>query len=372
MSRKTIMRNIAFDSERKSFYVTLNEDGKRTVRCCKTLEQATALLARHTAHRTISRGDRMLTVEQWLCYWLDAIVIPSSAPTTAHGYASIVHNHLIPALGQIPLDELSPTQVQDYLRRKQREGLCANTVRKHHGVLHNALQQANRQELIDRNPVKMTVRPAATHPEHHFYDAQTMVKLFAAVKGTSLEGVVKLAGYLGLRRSEICALKWKNVDRAAKTITVAEARTAVNGRSIDKDTKNLSSVRALGYAGIKDLEELIERLWRERERERRKLGKYYDERGFVFCHDGGKPYQPDYLSGRFQRIVKEAGLPYVTLHGLRHSFASIAHSRNVPVFGISRALGHSNTATTTQIYMHLFDDTHLSVVQEVGRAIGEG
>ena len=62
----------------------------------------------------------------------------------------------------------------------------------------------------------------------------------------------------------------------------------------------------------------------------------------------------------------------MTLHGLRHSFASIANSRNVPLFGISKALGHSSTNTTTQVYMHLFDETHLAVVQEVSRAIGGG
>ena len=84
------------------------------------------------------------------------------------------------------------------------------------------------------------------------------------------------------------------------------------------------------------------------------------------------PYQPDYLSNRLQRVLARTDLPYVTLHGLRHSFASIAHSRNVPLFGISRALGHSSTATTTQIYMHLFDETHLSVVQAVGQAIDPG
>ena len=83
-------------------------------------------------------------------------------------------------------------------------------------------------------------------------------------------------------------------------------------------------------------------------------------------------YQPDYLSNRLQRVLAKTELPYVTLHGLRHSFASIAHSRNVPLFCISKALGHSNTNTTTQIYMHLFDETHLSVVQEVGKAIDGG
>ena len=70
-------------------------------------------------------------------------------------------------------------------------------------------------------------------------------------------------------------------------------------------------------------------------------------------------------------MLKDTELPYVTLHGLRHSFASIAHSRNVSLFGISKALGHSSTATTTRIYMHLFDETHLSVVQEVGKAIDD-
>ena len=69
-------------------------------------------------------------------------------------------------------------------------------------------------------------------------------------------------------------------------------------------------------------------------------------------------------------MLSKTELPYVTLHGLRHSFASIANSQNVPLFGISRALGHSTTNTTTRIYMHLFDDTHLSVVQAVGEAVG--
>lgn len=245
-------------------------------------------------------------------------------------------------------------------------------MRKHHGVLHNALEHARRRELIVRNVAEQASRPSAQTPVHHYYDSETMARLFEVLADTTMEPVVKLAGYLGLRRSEICGLKWSHVDRAAKVITIAEARTAVNGRSVDKETKNRSSVRRLGYEGLADLEEVIERLWRQREEEKARLGDEYVDRGFVLCHDGGLPYQPDYLSNRLQRVLARTNLPYVTLHGLRHSFASIAHSRNVPLFGISRALGHSSTATTTQIYMHLFDETHLSVVQAVGQAIDPG
>ena len=380
MSRKTILPHIAYDSQRRSFYVTMRgepqKDGttKRFARCYPTLEQAVQAWDDYAARKNLM-GDTPadnLTVGQWLNYWLEQVVQPSRSASTTHGYTMIVRNHLVPALGTIRLADLTAAQVQMYLNAKQAEGLCSNTVRKHHGVLHNALEQARRQELIKRNVVEQVSRPASTRPTHHYYDSETMFRLFEALEGTSLEPVVKLAGYLGLRRSEICGLKWSNVDLDEKVITIAEARTAVNGRSVDKETKNRSSVRRLGYRGLTDLEELLSRLWQQRLEEKALLGKRYLDQDFVICHSGGRPYQPDYLSSRLQRMLARNGLPYVTLHGLRHSFASIANSRNVPLYGISRALGHSSIATTTQIYMHLFDETHLSVVQEVGKAIGDG
>lgn len=377
MSRKSIMPNIAYDTLRRSFYVTMRarspQDGaiRRVTRCYPTLERAVAALDSFNAGKLLSRsgsGDK-LTVGQWLSYWLEQVVTPSRTASTTHGYTMIVRNHLSPALGRVKLRELTAPQIQLYLRRKQAEGLSSNTVRKHLGVLHNALEQARRQDLISRNEAGQVTPPASTRPDHHFYDSHTMGLLFEALSGTSLEPVVKLAGYMGLRRSEICGLKWSHVDRENKVITIAEARTAVNGRSVDKGTKNRASIRRLGYRGLADMEELMERLWQKRLDEKARMGSGYQDLGFVVCHSGGQPYQADYLSNRLQRVLKNTDLPYVTLHGLRHSFASIAHSRNVPLFGISKALGHSNTNTTTQIYMHLFDDTHLSVVQAVGQAI---
>ena len=376
MPRKTIMPNIAYDTQRRSYYVTMRARPRgggapeRAVRCYPTLEEAIQALDRFNSGRILEQsGERSLTVGQWLTYWLEQVITPSRSASTIHGYHMIIRNHLAPALGAVPLDRLAAPQIQRYLNQKQEEGLCGNTVRKHYGLLHNALEHARRQELLSRNPAQWVFPPSSTHPTHHFYDGSTMSRLFELVSGTSLEPVVKLAGYLGLRRSEICALKWGHVDRENRVITIAEARTAVNGRTVDKGTKNRSSMRRLGYRGLADMEELMERLWAQRQEEMARLGVWYADQGFVICHSGGLPYQPDYLSNRLRRVLQGADLPYVTLHGLRHSFASIAHSRNVSLFAISRALGHSSTNTTTKIYMHLFDETHLSVVQEVGRAI---
>ncbi len=376
MARKTLMTNVSYDTKRNRYYAilyTYDEDNKpcRHTRCFSTLEEAVQArdVNRITRSLTLEREDPVLTVGSWLDYWLEQISRPTLAASTAHGYTKIVRNHLIPGLGSIPLRDLTAAQIQSYLNGKQRDGLCGNTVRKHQCLLHTALDRAVRQKLIPTNVSEHVQLPSFSVPVHHYYDAETMNLLFKALAGTSIEPIVKLAGYLGLRRSEICALKWSNVDRKAKIITVTEARTAVNGRSVDKGTKNRSSTRRLGYGGITDLEHVIDQLWYKYQWEKWQMGPAYHDSGFLLSHHGGHPYQPDYISNRLQRLLRRTGLPYITLHGLRHSFASIANSRNVSLFGISRALGHSTTSTTARIYMHLFDDTHLSVVQQVGEAI---
>ena len=113
---------------------------------------------------------------------------------------------------------------------------------------------------------------------------------------------------------------------------------------------------------------LLKRLHRDWERRRKQDPKYNPE-GYVAVNEAGKPYQPDILCQRIAQFIAAQGLPPISLHGLRHSFASVANSQNVPMFSISKALGHSSTSVTSAVYMHLFDDAVADVVSQVASVI---
>lgn len=113
------------------------------------------------------------------------------------------------------------------------------------------------------------------------------------------------------------------------------------------------------------MEDWLHRDWERR----RKQDPKYNPEGYVAVNEAGKPYRPDVLCQRIAQFIAAQGLPPISLHGLRHSFASVANSQNVPMFSISKALGHSSTSVTSAVYMHLFDDAVADVVSQVTSAI---
>lgn len=373
--RKTLKRNLAYDDRNRRFYVSLYYDdgtGKRVrrTRTYRTMQQAEQALADYRCAQLASGANApaYMTLEEWLRYWMEEIVTPNCEETTCHGYENILSTHLIPSLGEVGVQELTAMRVQQYYGELRRKGLANNTIRKHHVLLHAALGAAMRQGVVTGNVTNLVTPPAHEAPKHRFYDSQQLRTLFRASEGTELEIAVKLAGCLGLRRSEICGLKWRHVDLARGVLTVCEVRTAVSGRALEKAPKSYASERRLAFCGNEELCALLRRLHSEWLRRRRKEPKYNPE-GYIAVTEAGKPYQPDILCRCIAQFVAAQGLPPISLHGLRHSFASLANSQNVPMFNISKALGHSSTAVTSAVYMHLFDDAVADVVSLVADAI---
>ena len=156
-------------------------------------------------------------------------------------------------------------------------------------------------------------------------------------------------------------MRWESVDLEAGVLLIREARTEMGGVVILKSTKTRNSNRRLGIAGLADLQRVLRRAWEQRQSD--------DPKELVVLRPDGTPPKPDGLTQNLLRVVRKNGLPKISLHGLRHSFASVANSQGIPMFDISRTLGHSSMAVTSNIYTHLFDETESHVLTAVAKAI---
>ena len=376
MARKTVERNISYDDIRHLYYVSMDlgrdENGKRIkqYRTFPTLAAARNGLKEFLATREQPQfvPAQEMTLSQWLEYWMDSIVRPNRAETTVYAYQKIIDSHNDPALGNTPLTKLSAKQVQEYYTTTQREAnLSSNTMRRHHDLLSSALRSAVRQDVIPASPMERVEPPRVRTTESYFYNNQELKLLYQKIEGNILELAVKLAGSLGMRREEICGLKWENVDLQRHLVLIREARTAYGATIVQKETKNRSSVRTLYLPDEVYL--LLEQEQARQQQERCVQSPAYNPTDHVILDAKGVPYSPNALSLAFTRFVKKNDLPRLTFHGLRHTFATIASCQGASLFDIGKALGHATPATTGRIYTHLVDRTHEELVQRVSDAL---
>ena len=381
MARKAVERNIAYDDQRKLYYVSMelgrDESGKRLKRYRTFHTLAAARNGLRDFHAGLERERELerklapaqeLDLSHWLEYWMDSIVRPNRAETTVYAYQKIIDNHIDPALGTVPLKRLTPKMVQEYYTETQRtSGLSSNTMRRHHDLLSSALRSAVRQDVIPASPMERVEPPKVRTTESYFYNNQELKLLYQKIEGNILELAVKLAGSLGMRREEICGLKWENVDLRRHLVLIREARSAYGANIVQKETKNRASVRTLYLPDEVYL--ILERERARQQQERCLQSPAYNPTDHVILDAKGAPYSPNALSLAFTRFVRKNDLPRLTFHGLRHTFATIASCQGASLFDIGKALGHATPATTGRIYTHLVDRTHEELVQRVSDAL---
>lgn len=378
MARKRIDKNLAYDDAKKLYYAYFDygRDGKgNRLRNTKTFHGETearlALLGFESKRlRGKLKPPSRMTLGQWLEYWLEDVVAPNRAYTTYYGYRNIVDRHVGPGLGEVLLSELAPLKIQRYYTETMRtKGLSPNTVHKHHVLLHTALQMAFRQGILTENPVDRVEAPREMPAKQLYYTPEQLRMLFQAVEGSWLEIVVKLGGYLGLRRGEICGLRWEHVDIKQKIICIQSVRTTAGGKVIEKAPKTQNSARKLGIGELEDLNRVLQRQKRQQEAYKAAQGDQYRDLGYILAHQNGTPLNPNWVSRQFHDFIRKNNLPPITLHGLRHTFASVANSMHVSLLDIGKALGHKDVSITGRIYTHLFDQTHQAVIAAVAAGI---
>jgi integrase len=338
------------DGRRRQKWHRLAASGKR---------QAQAELAKLIADLASGRyvEPSKLSLADFLLKWLEVVHSAVSAKTFER-YRGIVVGHLIPHLGAYPLARLQPLHIQAYYSRAlqggrldgRAGGLAPQTVLHHHRVLKEALGQAVRWGLLARNPADAVDPPRVARKEMRTLTPEQIARLLAAAQGSRLYIPILLAVATGMRRGEILALRWEDVDLGAGTVSVRRTLEQVRGRIAFKEPKSARSRRVIPLPAFAVA--ALRRHKAEQARLRLRLGPAYDDQGLVCTTETGRPlahnFGRDYLA-----LLERAGVPRVRFHDLRHSHATLLLSQNVHPKVVSERLGHAAVGVTLDIYSHV-------------------
>ena len=204
---------------------------------------------------------------------------------------------------------------------------------------------------ISHNPCEGVELPKLKKYQASIYDADGIRTVLDAARNTSIYPLVLLAVSVGLRRGELCGLKWEHIDLDGKVIHIQENRVMAYGEAITKEPKTASGKRDICIG-----EEVVSALraaYAQYCSNRAVYGKAFLDEGYVICQEDGKPYRPDSLTQKWERFVRANNLPAIRLHDLRHSNASALIAAGVSPKVVQERLGHSDVTTTLNIYTHI-------------------
>jgi integrase len=296
-----------------------------------------------------------VTLRDYLPKWVaDAEAVAISAKT-AERYRQLINRQIIPYLGAITLQKIRAADVVSWHAKLLREGrhdgdpLSARTVGHAHRVLRKALADACRRELLTRNPASLVQPPKFDIEEMKILSAEQVRGVLSGLKGTPIFAPVVLLLSTGMRRGELMALRWGDVDLDGAKLRVERSveKTKAHGlREKPPKTRHGRRTISLPPMAVDAI-----RTHRKQQLETRValgLGKLPDVQPVFGTYDG-KLRDPDRITQDWKRYTASRGLPRVTLHALRHSHASALIVAVQDVLTISRRLGHGNPNVTLAV-----------------------
>ena len=295
------------------------------------------------------------TVDTWIHLWYNTYIKNSIRETTACYYRNYIENHIVPHIGDVPLAKLSTMQIQQMYNDIQQNGrivkyegmpkkpLSPRTMRGIHVLLHECLDQAVREKLLSGNPSDGCRVPSKERIEMKTLPAEKIADYLQAAEEWGVLPMFYLELTSGIRRGELVALLWEDVDVPNRTVSINKTAIRVNGEVKINPPKTANSTRKIVLP-----QTTIDLLVQEHSR--------HPNNPYLFPSPvTGGMRGPDCTGRIHQKLLKKIGLSGIRFHDLRHTFATLALQNGVDVKTLSSILGHYSAGFTLDTYAHVTD-----------------
>ena len=384
MAKGSIFKEVARDgtvSWRVRVDMVDQATGKRRQpqRSYKTKREAEAGMAQWLVEieRGIAVATSRMTTKEYMAFWLDTSARHRVRATTLESYEQKIRLYIAPALGTTPLQRLTPAQIQAFYNALltgdttgARDVVAPRTVRYVHAILHRALKEALSLGLVSRNVTEAVAPPKAPRPPIKSWDVADVRRFLTVAEPDGYSPVWLIALHTGMRRGELLGLRWQDVDARAGVLHVRQGVVFVGSELRMSEPKTASGRRtiALDPPCVQALHE-----HRQRQTERRlRRGPEWRDHDLVFANDLGGPIDPSNLYHRFVKLVKAAGVPRISFHGMRHTHATLLMKHGAHPKVASERLGHANITLTLQTYSHVLPQMRQEAAGIFAAAVAEG
>ena len=293
------------------------------------------------------------TLGQWMEIWFENYARLKVRPSSHATYRGYLDNHILPNIGNIPLNRLTTLDIQKFYKKLlecgrvvraeskgQPKGLSAKTVRNLHQILSSALDLAVQQRLIPSNPAAGCALPRAERQEIRTLTTDQLNAFFREAKASGVLELYYLDLATGLRRGELLGLRWEDIDWQHRELHIRRQLARVGGKVTEAPLKTKNAYRTLPLG-----EDTIGILAQQKE----KVGTS----PWVFPGPAGGPLSPDSVLHMLHRVLERAGLPRLRFHDLRLTFATLALQNGIDVKTVSGMLGHYSAGFTLDTYAHV-------------------
>jgi integrase len=315
----------------------------------RAAQQARTELLGALERRSYVAPDKTTVAEYLRGQWLPAIHT-RVRPGTWVEYQRKVDTHLVPAVGQVPLQQLTTAMLNALYAQLLAHDVGARTVQYVHATIRKALNDAVRSGLLVRNPALHATPPTPRLAELQTWTAEELRRFLASVEDQRLAAMWRLAALTGMRRGQVLGLRWADLDLDHGWLAVRQTLVVVNNHMHISQPKTARGRRRIALDPT-----TISALRRHRKAqaaERLATGPTWSDTGLVFTHQDGRPLHPEHARRLFDRQLHRVGLPRIRLHDLRHTHATLALQAGIHPKVVSERLGHTTVAMTLDVYSH--------------------